>query len=77
MTFTYTGKYIVYDREMDATKTFDNLATAKEFVERRVGNRSFAKPFDNEDTYFYGPGNGDTTYTIRPEVNFDKKEQAP
>jgi hypothetical protein len=76
VTFTYTGKYKVYDHEMEATKIFDSLEEAKAFVERRVGNNRFAKPFDSEETYLYGPGNGDTTYMIRPEVEFGKKEDS-
>jgi hypothetical protein len=57
--------YICYFQLSDTQLEFATLEAARAAAEAYVGNRSAAKPFPSEDTYLYGPGNGDTTVMVR------------
>jgi hypothetical protein len=70
MAVKYLDSFTVYPTGSDEKIKFDSLHEAQAYVERIVGNRSFAKPFPNEKTYLYGPGNGDTTHMIRQDCTF-------
>lgn len=57
--------YICYFLSSDTEKEFPTLKAARAAAEAYVGNRSAAKLFPNEDTYAYGPGNGETSVMVR------------
>jgi hypothetical protein len=43
------------------------LKQAQSIAAGHVGNNRPAKPFPNEDTYLYGPGDGTTCIIVREE----------
>ena len=51
-------------------RNFPSVEDARTFAENYVGNRSCNKPFPNEDTYMYGPGDGTTSVMVRRDIEF-------
>jgi hypothetical protein len=45
---------------------FAQLDRAMDLCEQECGNRSYRKLFPTEDTYLFGPGNGETNHMIKP-----------
>ena len=73
MTIKYTGKYVVHFVNSETKRVVDNEEEAHRIAQEYVGNRSFNKPFPNENTYLYGPGNGETSVMIRAEIEWKTK----
>jgi hypothetical protein len=44
-----------------------SLAQAKAIASDHVGNNNYTKPFPDEETYLYGPGDGTCYVMVRPE----------
>ena len=53
----------------DSKQTYPTMAQARAAAEAFVGNRSAAKPFPSEETYLYGPGNGEVSVMVRQDVD--------
>lgn len=60
-------KYFV--RFIDICQELNNLSLeqAMRLAAAYVGNNAYAKPFPNENTYLYGPGDGSTMVMIRKD----------
>ena len=71
MALVYLDTATVHFYLSDTKKTFPSLAAARAAAEEYVGNRACAKPFPDEDTYLYGPGNGDTTVQVSRDLDMD------
>jgi hypothetical protein len=71
MSIVYLESATVHFMSSDTKKTFPSVAEARAAAEAYVGNRAAAKPFPTEETYFYGPGNGDTTVTVMQDIDMD------
>lgn len=71
MAIVYLKSATVYFMASDTKKTFPSIAEARRAAEAYVGNRAAAKPFADEETYLYGPGNGDTTVTVTQDMDMD------
>jgi hypothetical protein len=52
-----------YDGSPD--REFDTLDGAQRAAAEHAGCPRYNKPFPNEDTYLYGPGDGTTTVMVR------------
>jgi hypothetical protein len=63
-----TYSCIFYDGK--EKQQFSCLEHAMNFAALYVGNNSYNKPFSEEHTYLFGPGNGDTTVMVRRDVTF-------
>lgn len=61
-----TGRFILYFTD-GREQIVDNEREAHRVAQEHVGNRSYTKPFPNEPTYLYGPGDGTTIVTMRRE----------
>lgn len=57
-----------YFHNSDTKKSFPSVPAARAAAEAYVGNTRFAKPFPNEETYLYGPGDGTTTVMVRQDI---------
>lgn len=51
-------------------KHFPSLKEAQAFAKKFCGNDVSNKPFSEEETYLYGPGDGTTSIMIRQDVEF-------
>lgn len=71
MTIKYLETATVHFYNSGTKKTFPTLAEARAAAEAYVGNRSCAKPFPDEDTFLYGPGNGDTSVQVSRDMDMD------
>lgn len=58
-------RYVCMFLNSETEKEFPDLASAQLAAEKYCGNRRYAKPFPNEDTYLYGPGDGTTSVMVR------------
>jgi hypothetical protein len=78
MAIRYLETATVYFVGADVEKKFPSLDAALNYAAAHVGNWSYNKPWPNEDLYLFGPGNGDTSVTVRRDVEFHypKKEQS-
>lgn len=56
--------------ENNRQERFNSLREAMLRAEKYVGNRSYARPIPNENTFFYGPGDGTTSVLIREDIEF-------
>jgi hypothetical protein len=72
MTIARKGTYTVHYQDTGYKRQFSKLRDALNAAENHVGNSSFAKPFPEEDTYFYGPGDGTTSVIVREDVEFTR-----
>lgn len=71
MTIKYLSTYTVHNMVDDSNKTFASSGEAHSYCQRLCGNSRYVKPFPEENTYLYGPGNGDTTLMIRQDIDMD------
>lgn len=71
MTVKYLETATVHFFNSDTSKTFPTLAEARAAAEAYVGNKAAAKPFRGEDTYFYGPGNGETSVSVMRDMDME------
>ncbi len=65
-----TGNYICIYYDTDKKEIFSTLDEARQAAEKYCGNNVYNKPFPDEETYLYGPGDGTTSVIIRAEVHF-------
>jgi len=63
---TFTCRFM----NSDTSKTFPSLEEAMKAAEQYCGNSSCSKPFPQENTFFYGPGDGTTSVMIREDIEF-------
>lgn len=70
MTIIRKGTYTVNYQETGDKRQFSSLRAALDVAAAHVGNHSFAKPWPEEDTYFYGPGDGTTSVIVREDIEF-------
>jgi len=70
MTIIRKGTFTVHFMDSNTEKQFPTLESAMAAAEAYVGNRSYAKPFRDEPTMLYGPGDGTTSVMIREDVDF-------
>lgn len=66
-----TGIYVCYFIKSNTEKEFSSLKEAQEAAENYCGNNKYSKPFPNEPTYMYGPGDGTTSVMIRELIDFN------
>lgn len=69
--------YTLIHTDTNAKKQFPNKEEAMTAAENSVGNRSFAKPFPNDETYLFGPGDGTTSIMVKQDSEFVFDEEAP
>jgi hypothetical protein len=65
-----TASVIYLDETPSRTENYASLGEARRVAERYVGNRSYSKPFPNEENYLYGDGTGVTTVMVQQDVQF-------
>ena len=61
-----------YQDGSDQKVQHPSLAEAMAAAEKFCGNNRYNKPFPNEETYLYGPGNGVTSIMIRQDCEYVK-----
>lgn len=66
--------YTVYYTNSDTTREVDTLEEARKLAEKYVGNSSATKPFPQEDTYLYGPGDGTTSVMVQEKFVWTLRE---
>lgn len=66
--------YTVYYTNSDTTREVDTLEEARELAEKYVGNSSATRPFPEEGTYLYGPGDGTTSVMVREKFVWTPRE---
>lgn len=71
MAFLYLKTATCYFNVSDTSKQFASFELACEAAERYVGNRVYTRPFKEENTRLYGPGDGSTTVMVRQDVHFE------
>lgn len=64
---TYTVRTMSNNRE----RQFPSLLDAMEHVEGIVGNRSYSRPFAQEETLLYGYGDGSVSHMIQRDFEFE------
>ena len=67
MTVVKLGTWTVQFLNSDTEKQFPDKESAMSAAAAYVGNTRYAKPFPREDTYLYGPGNGETSCVVRQD----------
>lgn len=67
-----SGKFIVSFVGSDEVIKFDSLGSARTYAEEYVGNKSAARPFKDESTYLYGPGDGTTSLVVREDCDIQE-----
>ena len=70
MTIILKDTYTCYFTNSGTEKTFPSLLEAKKAAENYCGNKVYVKPFSDEETYIYGPGDGSTSVMIRQDFDF-------
>ncbi len=53
---------------------FPNKEAAMKAASAMVGNHAHAKPFPNQETFFYGPGDGTTTLFVNQDSELREVE---
>jgi len=75
MPIVHKDTFTVYFLNSDTEKQFAGKPEAMAAAMVYVGNSSYAKPFPNEDTYFYGPGDGTTSVIVRRDFEFVRSSE--
>jgi len=70
MTIVRKNTFTVQFLNSDTEKQFSTKEAAMAAAIAYGGNAQYAKPFPNDDTYMYGPGNGETSVIVRRDVEF-------
>ncbi len=70
MTIIHKDTYTCYFINSNTEKAFPSLKEAQAAAEAYCGNRRYVKPFPSEETYLYGPGNGETSVMVRQDIEF-------
>lgn len=69
-------KATCYFLKSGTEKRFPSLEEALSAAIAYCGNNRSVKPFSGEDTYLFGPGNGDTTVMVRTDFKSRIKEES-
>lgn len=63
-----TGKWLVRFMNSETEREFGTEQEAVACAEKYVGNKMQVKPFKDEKTYLYGPGDGSTSVMVREDI---------
>jgi hypothetical protein len=66
-------QFTIYYFDTNTEATFPDKASALKAAQDYVGNNRPTKPFPNEETYLYGPGDGTCTLMIRRTLDEDER----
>lgn len=70
MAIIRSGKFEVQNFNDNTVTQYDTFKEAYDAAAKIAGNRSSTKPFPNEETYLFGPGNGETSAMVREYLTF-------
>lgn len=70
MTVKYLNTYTVYFMISDTEKEFPDKMSALKAAEDYAGCNRYTKPFPNEDTWIFGPGDGSVSIMVRRDVDY-------
>lgn len=59
-----------YFTNSDTQKKFESFEKACEAAEDYCGNGVYTRPFPEEETRLYGPGDGTTSVMVRQDISF-------
>jgi hypothetical protein len=76
MAIIHKSTFTCYFHNSDTEKQFPSLAEAQKAAESYCGNNRSTKPFPDEETYLYGPGDGSVSVMIRQDIEFIKNTQS-
>lgn len=69
---TYTIQFLKSGTE----KQFPNKVAAHEAAAEYCGCNRYTKPFRDEETWLYGPGDGSTTCIVQQDFDFEDEKVA-
>lgn len=69
---TYTVQFL----KSGTSKQYPSKVAAHEAAAEYCGNDRYVKPFRDEDTWLYGPGDGSTSCMVQQDFDFVDEEVA-
>lgn len=71
----YTGCYKVIEFSTGEEQYYSSLDLALKGAGKLAGNTNYNKPFPNEHTYLFGPGDGTVSHTVKQySIHIDVEE---